>query len=165
LGFSGAETLKHQTLTCFPTSGFPPLGFWDVRRQEVSHLGFSGAETLKHQTLTCFPTSRIHPSGFRELGVLRLANMWGPHLGTPGAKISKYDNFSILYLSGYRKSGFWDLRVQEISPLDILNAETTKYHDLAIRCYFGVSHIGILGLASTRKPTLRFPRGRNTEMS
>jgi hypothetical protein len=166
LGFPGAETPKHQTLTCFTISGFPPSGFRDVRRQEVSHLGFPGAETPKHQTLTCFTISGIHPSGFRESGVSRLANTWGPHLGTPGAEIPKYDNFSTLYLSGYRKSGFRDLRVQGISPLDIPDAE--KHRNIKLKSmldHFGISLIGISGLASTRKFTLRCPGYRNTEKS
>jgi hypothetical protein len=138
-------------------SGFTPSGFRDVRRQEVSHLGFPGAETPKHQTLTCFTISGfrdpshldfetpnssftrgfLHRGGFREKLETPNSNTFrgpvslGANAGTPGAEIPKYDNFSTLYLSGYRKSGFRDLRVQGISPLDIPDAETPKYRDLA----------------------------------
>jgi hypothetical protein len=60
-----------------------------------------------------------------------LANTWGPHLGTPGAEIPKYDNFSTPYL-------------------------------------FGMSQVGISGLASTRETypwVFRVPKRRNAEPS
>jgi hypothetical protein len=74
--------------------------------------GFPGSrnsETPSSNMLHYFGVSSI---GISRVGGLGLANTWGPHLGTPGAEIPKYDNFSTLYLSGYRKSGFRDLRVQ-----------------------------------------------------
>jgi hypothetical protein len=131
----------------------------DDRRSRTWVSRSRNSETPNSNMLHYFGNSSIGIS--RVSGVSRLANTWGPHLGTPGAEIPKYDNFSTLYLSGYRKSGFRDLRVQGISPLDIPDAETPKYRDLATRCYFGISHVGISGLASTRELALGFPGYRN----
>jgi hypothetical protein len=102
--------------------------------------------------------------GISRVRVSRLANTWGPHLGTSGAEMSKYNNFSTLYLLGFRKSGFRDLRVQGNSPSDIPDAEIPKYRDLATRCHFGISQVGVSGLASTRELALGFPGYRNSEI-
>jgi hypothetical protein len=68
--------------------------------------------------------------------------------------------------SGFRKSGFRDLRVQGKSPLGILDAKTPKYQfKPATHCHFGISHVGTSGLVSTRELTLGYPGCRNTEIS
>jgi hypothetical protein len=105
LGIPGTETPKRRIYTRYAILGIRKPGFWDMQRQEVTHLGFPGAETPKHQTPNMLHYFRVSSIEISQVGILRvefprLVNTWGPHFGTPGAEIPKYNNFSTLYLFG-----------------------------------------------------------------
>jgi hypothetical protein len=110
LGFLGAETPKHQTLTCSTISGFPPSGFRDVRRQEVSHLGFPGAEIPKYNNFSTPYFLGLRKSGFRDLRVQGKLT-----LGSSGFRKAKMPNQITLCQFRIPRVGFriLELAIQE----------------------------------------------------
>jgi hypothetical protein len=84
--------------------------------------------------------------GISRVRFSRLASTWGPHLGTLGAEIPKYNNFSTLYLFGISQVGISGLASTRELALGYSDAEIPKYRDLAIRCHFGISHVGFRDL-------------------
>jgi hypothetical protein len=70
---------------------------------------------------------------------------------------------------GFRESGFRVLHVQGNTPLSIPITEMPKYRNISAYCPFGISPIGILGLACTRDLPLgilgaEIPNHRNLSM-
>jgi hypothetical protein len=86
--------------TCSTVLGFPPLGFLDVRRQEVSHLGLPGVETLKHHTL-----NMLYYFGVSSIGISGCATIRGLTPGFPGAETLKHQTLNILHYFGVSSIG------------------------------------------------------------
>jgi hypothetical protein len=87
-GFPGSRNSETPNSKHAPLfSGFPPSGFRDMRRQEVSHLGFPGAETPKHQTLNI-----LHYFGISSIGISGYATTGGLAPGFPGSRNSETPN-------------------------------------------------------------------------
>jgi hypothetical protein len=78
-------------------------------------------------------------------------------LGVSGTETPKRRSKSHYAISGLRKSGFRDLRVQGNTPLSILISEMPKYRNISTYCPFRISPIGISGLACTRDLPLGIP--------
>jgi hypothetical protein len=73
-------------------------------------------------------------------------------------------NSSRYTFSGFHTSGFHDMREQEVSHLGFPGAETSKHYiTLNTLYYFGISQVGISGLASARELALGYSEYRNTE--
>jgi hypothetical protein len=88
--------------------------------------------------------------------------------GFPGSRNSEtpihiYMLSSFRGFSGFRKSGFRDMRIQGNLPLGIPGAETPKHQTLTMLYHFGVSQVGISRHAKTRKLALGYPGCRNAE--
>jgi hypothetical protein len=131
LGYSGYRNTETPNLYALSNFGNSQTGFSGYATTGGLAPGFPGSRNSEIPNSKHAPLFRgfLHRD-FRDFGVgfSRLANTWGPHLGTPGAEIPKYNNFSTLYL-------------------------------------FGISQVGISGLASTRELALGYSGCRNTEIS
>jgi hypothetical protein len=140
-------------------SGFRKSGFRDYAITRGLRLRFPGcrnSETLIYITLSSF-------RGFasRDFGMCEYKRST---LGFPGSRNSE-TSYSIhaKLISGFRKSGFRDWRVQGNLPLGIPGAETPKHHTLSTLYSFRGFASRDFGTASTRELTLRYPGCRNTE--
>jgi hypothetical protein len=106
--------------------GFRIPGFWDMRRQKVSHLGFPGAETLKPTYLyiyiyhsVYFGSSQLRFSGYAMIGELIV--------GYPGCRNTETPYFvRTIIISGFHTSGFRDWWVQENLPIGISGTKILK---------------------------------------
>jgi hypothetical protein len=88
LGFPGAKTPKHQTLTCFTISGIHPSRFRElgVSRLENTwgpHLGAPGTEIPKYDNFSTLHLSGYRKSGFRDLRVQGTSPLDIPDAETP----------------------------------------------------------------------------------
>jgi hypothetical protein len=132
IGISGTEIPKYPILSVLSHFGIPPFGISRYVKTRGLAPRFPGSRKLRViKTLNMLLYFGVSSIGISLIGVSRLANSWGPHLGTPGAEIPKYNHFSTLYS-------------------------------------FGVSQVGISGLASTRETypwVFRVPKHRNAEPS
>jgi hypothetical protein len=174
LGFPGAETPKHQTLSMLHYFGVSSIGISRVKISRLAntwgpHLGTPGAEIPKYNNF-----STLYLFGISQVGISGLASTRELALGYSGCRNTEISGFSytlsfrdfacrdfgtceykgirpwvfwvpkcrniVTYLhaiiSGFRKSGFRDLRVQGNSPLGFLDTETPKYQLLNLLILF-----------------------------
>jgi hypothetical protein len=137
-----------------------------VRRQEVFVPRSSGSRNCNALTLRMLRHKKISLSiGISRVEVSRLANTWGPHLGTPGAETPKYNNFSTLYLFEISQVGIFGLastRELALGYSRCQNTEISRFHytlsfqDFACRDFETCEYKGTTPLG--------VPECRNTEI-
>jgi hypothetical protein len=127
-----------------------------VRRQEISHLGYPGAETPK----LIYPLNSLWGFASRDFTMCddKRSLIW---VSQESKLRSSYIYAKLI--SGFRKSGFRDMRIQGNLPLGIPGAETSKHQTLTMLYHFRVSQVGISRHEKTRKLALGYPGCRNAK--
>jgi hypothetical protein len=149
LGFSGAETPKHQNLSTLNHFGISRLA--NTRELALGFPGCRNAETPKP----------IHAKPFRvsHSGISRLANKRELALGFPGCR--NVETPKPIHAKPFQGFTYRDFATGEYKGTCPWVSWVPKHQNLFTLNHFGVSHIGISRLANTRELALGFPRCRN----
>jgi hypothetical protein len=128
IGISGTEIPKYPILSMLSHFDIPPFRISRYVKTRGLAPRFPESRKLRViKTLNMLLYFRVSSIRISLIGVSRLVNSWGPHLGTPGAEIPKYNHFSTLY--SFEVSSSRDFRTYEYKgnlPLGFSGTETLK---------------------------------------
>jgi hypothetical protein len=174
--YLGTEIPKYPILSVLSHFGIPPFGISRYVKTRGLAPRFPGSRKLRViKTLNMLHYFGVSSIGISLIGVSRLANSWGPHLGTPGAEIPKYNHFSTLYPFGVSQVGIsglastretypWVFRVpkhRNVEPSHAMPIQDSASRGFVYR-NFAIQEVEDSHSSTTRMPKSRYTRSSYT---